>query len=720
MDRDVKDILRKYENILNEKINLEEFSDSNFSRDYEIFREEALTVNMGLYEKLCNSAENILTVKAKDEEREKLQRSINICHLNISPDGATSFAALFSILIIFIGLLIGGLSFVLNIFYNFGSPMIFLPLIIIIAGGICIKLLAGLPHYFANKWRLEASNQMVLCILYVVMYMRHTSNLERAIKFSAEHISNPLSLDFKKIFWDVEIGKYVTIKESLDNYLESWRESNIEFIESFHLIESSLYEPLEARRIEVLEKGLEVMLEGTYDKMMHYAQNLKSPITTLHMLGVILPILGLVILPLAGSFLQGLIKWYHVAILYNLVLPILVMALGYNILLSRPTGYGEAEVLKEHPEFKKYQNVYVGNIPISTKFIGFLIGSVIVLAGLLPLIIHYLNPGFDATILSGNLLEGKFLDYKESNGPYGVGAALFGLLIPLGIALGLGIHYKLRSKKLIKVKRIIDNLENEFSGALFQLGNRVGDNIPVELAFGQVAENMKDTPSGNFFRLVSDNIKRLGMDIKNAIFSDERGAIISYPSSLIESSMKVLVESAKKSPQVVAKSLMTFSDYINRIRKVNERLKDLLADIISSMKSQINFLTPIIAGIVIGVASMVVTIINKLGEQFGKLGTENIEGMGGLGSLVNIMRIQDVIPTYQFQIVVGLYVVEITIILTILANSIERGVDKLNLEYNLGKNLIRSVGLYFIISLLGILVFNALANIVNLTATAPG
>ncbi len=713
MNGSTKDILKKYENILNEQTDPEEFSDSNFSRDYEIFRQESLSTNMGLYERLCNFSEKILTVKAKEQEREKLQRSINICHLNINPDGATSFAALFSILIIFIGLLIGLTSFLL------GNLMVFLPLIIIITGGICIKLLAGLPNYFANKWRLEASNQMVLCILYVVMYMRHTSNLERAIKFSSEHISGNLSLDFKKVFWDVEVGKYVTIKESLDNYLESWREWNIEFIESFHLIESSLYESQESRRVEVLEKALEVMLQGTFDKMMHYAQNLKSPITTLHMLGVILPILGLVILPLAGSFLQGLIKWYHIAILYDIILPVLVMALGYNVLLSRPTGYGEAEVLKEHPEFKKYENVYLGNIPISTLFIGILIGSVILLVGLLPIIIHYLNPAFDMNIFKDTLLEGKFLDYKGDIGPYGLGAALFSLLIPLGIAIGLGIHYKLKTKTIIKVKREIDNLENEFSGSLFQLGNRVGDNIPVELAFGQVAENMKDSPSGNFFRLVSDNIKRFGMDVKNAIFNNERGAILSYPSSLIESSMKILVESAKKSPQVVAKSLITFSEYVNRIRSVNERLKDLLSDIISSMQSQINFLTPIIAGIVIGVASMVVTIINKLGEQFSNLSTDNIEGMGGLGGLVNIMRIQDVIPTYQFQLVVGLYVVEITIILTILANSIERGIDKLNLEYNLGKNLIRSVSMYFIISLLGILAFNALANIVNMTAAAP-
>ena len=37
------------------------------------------------------------------------------------------------------------------------------------------------------------------------------------------------------------------------------------------------------------------MIEGTYEKMLHFAHNVKSPITVLHMLGVILPILGLII-----------------------------------------------------------------------------------------------------------------------------------------------------------------------------------------------------------------------------------------------------------------------------------------------------------------------------------------------------------------------------------------------------------------------------------------
>jgi len=34
---------------------------------------------------------------------------------------------------------------------------------------------------------------------------------------------------------------------------------------------------------------------------------------------------------------------------------------------------------------------------------------------------------------------------------------------------------------------------------MFQLGNRLGDGIPAEIAFAKVAETMKGTTSGDFF-----------------------------------------------------------------------------------------------------------------------------------------------------------------------------------------------------------------------------
>src|SRR3989338_5754335 len=134
--------------------------------------------------------------------------------------------------------------------------------------------------------------------------MRHTSNLENAIEFAADHLAPPLSIDLKKVLWDVENEKYATVKESLDIYLETWKKWNFEFIESFHLIEGSLYESSEDRRLNSLDKSLDVILSEIYEKMLHYSQNLKSPITMLHMLGI----MKLFLISLAQDNIQGFVQ----------------------------------------------------------------------------------------------------------------------------------------------------------------------------------------------------------------------------------------------------------------------------------------------------------------------------------------------------------------------------------------------------------------------------
>ena len=143
--------------------------------------------------------------------------------------------------------------------------------------------------------------------------------------------------------------------------------------------------------------------------------------------------------------------------------------------------------------------------------------------------------------------------------------------------------------------------------------------------------------------------------------------------------MEVLIESARKGPKIASHALMSISNYMTAIHKVNERLKDLLADIISSMRSQINFLTPLIAGIVVGIGALVTNIISNLGVLLGGSGADKVEGFNIDVSILNqIFPIDKVIPPFYFQLIVGIYIVEITYILTVLANGVENGVDKLN------------------------------------------
>ncbi len=701
-------------------VNVEKSTQVN-SREYQQFKREFMPAHLSWYEKACNLSEKLLRVKPDTKQAEDLQESITVCHLGITPSGAISFSFLAPLLIVLIGSLFSYALFQSTFFI----------ILFLILGATLVKVFAKVPEFLANNWRLSASNQMVLSIFYVVTYMRHTPNLENAIIFAADHLAPPLALDLKKVSWDVETEKYPSLKESLDAYLETWKKWNMEFIEAFHLIESSLYEGDDARRLNTLDKALDVILDETYEKMLHYAHNLQNPITMLHMLGVIMPILGLVILPLVVSFTQNA-KWYHIALLYNVVLPILVYYLGKNILSKRPTGYGDTDISEENPELKKYKYIVLNLGGVEVQMSPLVVSSVVFMVcffiGISPLLMHFLGiPDFG---FGGEDVHSQcgssfcMLEYKENVetgqiiGPFGLGAALISLFVPLSFGLLIGIYYRLRSKDVIKIRNRAKQLEMEFAAALFQLGNRLGDNLPVEIAVEKVASGMEGTISGNFFRLVSMNQRRMGMGIEDAIFDPKHGALVQFPSSMIESSMKVLTQSIKKGPRIAAQALTNVSRYIKEIHKVDERLKDIMADIISSMKSQISFLAPAIAGVVIGITSMVTTILSKLGQQLKEVTTSvGTDAAVAPTGLINIFG--DGIPTFHFQIIVGIYVVQIVYILTIMANGIENGADKLNEEYLLGVNMIRSTLLYIFIALAVMIAFNMIAGKI-LTSTLAG
>lgn len=701
----MEELVEKYKKRLSEQLDIAATRGSGvYSREYKAFREEWLPPQLSRFEKVCNACGKMLQMKLKDADRAKIAEHLESAHLQTTPE-----AVMAASVILPLGVMIAGIT--ISLFFN----SLFFTMFSVLLGIAGFFLIQKTPAYLANQWRMRASNQMVLCVFYVVTYMRHTSNLELAIEFASEHLAPPLSLDLRKVLWDVQSARYETVKDSLESYLEKWRASNREFVDSFHLIEGSLYETSEERRVSLLDKSLDVMLDETYEKMLHYAQNLKGPITMLHMLGVILPILGLVILPLVVSFMEG-VSWVHIAALYNVVLPIVVYFLGRNILSQRPTGYGDTDVAEINPELRKYRNVIVrvggAEIQIHPAILCIALGAVFGILSLLPLLIHAFNPFYDVDI--GGF---KMLDYKESTlregvliGPYGLGASLISLLIPAGLAISIGLFFRLRSENVIKIRNEAKKLEDEFSAALFQLGNRLGDGLPAEIAFQKVASVMEDTTAGRFFKLVALNISKLGMGVKEAIFNSKSGAIVSFPSAIIQSSMKVLIESVKKGPLIAAQALLNVSRYIKEIHKVNERLKDLMADIISDMKSQIAFLTPAIAGIVIGITSMITFILGNLRSNIEVLGTQAAGTQ--IGALATFFG--DGIPTYYFQAVVGIYVFQIVYVLTILANGIENGADKLEERYLLGQNLLKSTLLYCFIAGTVMVIFNVIAlNIVG-------
>ncbi len=714
------------------------------SKSYIDFKKDRYPTKLSVFETVCKLAERIINVTPDSKEGEKTQQALTTAHVNATPTGVFSLSLIVPILVLMLGFLLNGLVPLL-FGTSAGSFGLFLFGILAVSSYFVVN---KLPFYIETEWRMQAASEMVLSVFYIVTYMRHTSNLENALAFAAEHLTGPLSLDLKKVLWDVETEQYESVKESLDDYLDFWKQTNMEYVEAMHLIEASLYESAESRRIDLLEKSLDVILDETYEKMLHYAQNLKSPITTLHMMGVILPILGLVMLPLIGGFMTADTHPIKIVVIvagiYNLAIPLGVYYFGRTILSTRPGGYSDMDLTKVK-QFKKYQGFMFRfgkrTITISPLVLSLIIGLVCILVAASPLIIkastqqdlvYYTPPN---TYTGGQFMLMPFssdsypatsfqmLGYKKSElpdvtgliGPYGLGASLLSLFLPLGLGLMVGLYYRYKTKNLMEIRESSKQLENEFASSLFQLGNRLGDGLPAEIAFQRVSIASQGTLTGKFFQVVSENIQRLGLSVRDALFDPFVGAVRQFPSNLIESSMKVLIQASKKGPIIAAQALINISKYVKEIHRVDERLKDLMSDIISSMKSQISFLTPVIAAVVVGITSMVTFILSRLKVQIDNVTSAQSAGssLGGMSGLLNMFG--DGVPTYYLQIVIGIYVVELVFLLTSISSKIENGADSLAERSAIGKNMVKSALTYAVLAFVVMLLFNLLAaNFVKL------
>jgi len=198
--------------------------------------------------------------------------------------------------------------------------------------------------------------------------------------------------------------------------------------------------------------------------------------------------------------------------------------------------------------------------------------------------------------------------------------------------------------------------------------------------------------------------------LREQFFDRRRGAIIYYPSDLIAISMRILVESSKKGLKIAAIGLMSISEYVKNIQKITNRLRDMLAEVISDMKSNMTFLAPLLSGIVVGLAAMITAILNNL--SLAELG--GVEFFGGISvsTLLEMFNVANTIPPYYLQIAIGIYLVQIIFILTGTLVTIDSGEDKLEKTNKTGKNLKKGILLYFITALLATTTLFVLSTVV--------
>jgi hypothetical protein len=648
------------------------------SREYRLFRRtEKQPLNW--YEKLVRFSSKILTVKADPKMRQDLERSIAFTGMRITPDGVMSLFVL-----TVIGFVIAGAAFALNGTLGplmAGEEIGMLP----IGLGMAMAALGLLVGYYFLKFpinlvktmRIKASSQVVLAVLYMVISMRVSPNLERALTFAASNVSGELAWDMRRILWDIEMRKYYSANDALTDYIAKWKPENEEFAESLRLIrDSQSHTPERAKA--VLDESLNIILNGTKTRMKHYAQDLRMPVMVIHMMGIVLPILGTIMAPLAAVFMSDVVGPIHFIVGYNILLPIVILWFIRTTLSKRPMTFSQIDI-SMFPGLPKSGSYKIGksNLPILPLSILIFVA----IAGF-PILFFAQNPGL--------LMTGT-----SEFGEHGIFELLMSILIILALALSLSVYFILSNSQRFRIQSTIQKTESEFELAMFQLGNRISGGTPTELAIEKSIGDMKDLKISGLFKITLRNIRNLGMTFEGALFDRRYGALLYYPSRLIRNIMLVVTDTAKTGIRYASESMLRIAKYLGNIRETQEYIRDMLSETASSMKFQAYFLTPMITGLIVSMSSVIVLVLGKLGEMLDDM---TADGAMGITSFTTTFNMETNTSPEVFQLVVGIYLIEVVIILGIFLTKIGEGENKISQWYSTGKMLAVAVIIYFLVA----------------------
>ena len=613
-----------------------------YGTDYRQFLKEIKTEPQGLYEKSCSFAEKLLRIKQDAAASAGMEEKLKTAYINASPSGVLSLSLLLLIALpatILSLLLLGFLDFTFSI-------------LMLLFSLVLVFLVYNYPESHAKSVQVKMSSDIVLAILYMVIYMRNNPSIEGAVKFAADNLSGPLSWDLKKLMWDTEVGIHESVDAALISYLAKWKDKNREFAESLHLLRNSTSE-IDVRRDAMYDEAISVILNGTRERMKHYAQGLRMPVTLIHAMGVLLPIIGLVMFPIVVLFMQDAVKPIFIFIGYDILLPAFLFWYMNYILQTKPPTFSQPDTTKVK-----------GLAPMGKFRMGKILVPIIPVAILaaLPFLLFGIS-GLPAAEKSQSVFSS--------------------IVIIIGMAVGIFTYTILDSWQKMKIRNDIEKIEDEFSEALFQLGNKIAGGTPIEVATDNAIENMKSMKISELFWNISVNMKKLGFSFEQALFDKEYGAVWAYPSRLIRSVMQAIVQSSEKGVRVASMSMLTVSRYLKGMHEVKEEINEILGETVSSMRFLALFLAPIVSGVVVTMAVIIMRILSSLCGQIGNLASET--DMTGFSSFVfcagwgQNTGTPPISPN-AFQLVVGIYMLETIILLSYFINRIEYGDDAIGLR----------------------------------------
>ena len=417
--------------------------------------------------------------------------------------------------------------------------------------GLTAVGMQSLPQLLATARRVRALGDAPDLVARTVLRMRLSPAPERAATFAADAGNGPLADSLARHVRRARAGSGA----ALAAFGKEWTPWFPSLSRSLTLV-SAASEMSAVDRERTLDRALTVVLEGTRTRMQSFAGRLGRPVTALYAFGVLLPTALVALLPAAHAVGVG-ITTLTVVLVYDLLLPVLLVTAGCWLLANRPVTFPPPNVSRTHPDVPD-RRVLATVAAVAAAVTGAAVCWLWFPLWALP--IGTLGPGTGSWLLA---------------------------------------YYR----PVLSVYETVRAVEEGLPDALSVVGRRVANGEAVESAL-EAAGTELSGEMGDVLARTARQQRQLQVGVHEAFLGDA-GTLATVPSRRVRGAVAFLGLAADEG-RPTGPAILSLADHIDDLRRVETDVRHDLESVCGTLRSTGTMFGPLVAGSTVALAQAIV------------------------------------------------------------------------------------------------------------------
>ena len=570
-------------------------------------------------------------VKAQKEyDVNDYAQTIKFARIKLDPHQILFFGQIFLIFSILLLMIVDLIVFVLSHSLLMTLMSVLFTIVVPFMGYFFI---ANYPFMKANSLRIKMLGFMPEAVSYMVMSLYLNPSLENAVAFASENTEEPLASDLKRILWGVYLREYDSIEDSFVSFAYEWGKWNSSFKRAMYTLRTSTMRSREEERKDTLEHASEIMMNGSKQDLLAYADGLYIPTMILFSIGIMLPLILSSILPITPI---GKRYTWLVILLFDVAIPSVFFLYSRKIIEEKP-------VLTIPPDLE---------VPM-TK-----------------------NERY--TVITIALVVGAVFFYLGIRSSSYVGTSMFMWAISIPIAI-----YLFFTSYPMKTERdSIVEMNDDFPDALFNLGSRIAEGEPFETAMENVVNLMRGSAVEVLFRRILYSLKTTRDSLEEILFGN-KGILKNRATKVINTSMQVAVDAMKKDNVTAGNMIISVASHLREMKSIEGEMKTKIGSATSMMQMTALYFGPITIAVTLVLYAV---IVGKLEAVSSLLPNNSMFSIG-------FLKVHH-ISAYVYSIIMVVYVFFTVLITGYFYTNVMYGRDPIQNRLELSKMLIIAPILY--------------------------